>query len=121
MSFVVDIPSVITGVNHGYQIGYVGGHPRIIKHKDVEPWQIMVARQTRLAKPSDWVPGRRVRLFIWIWFNRLGRDADGILKFLLDGVAAGLGVDDTIFLPTVVASEVDRKKPRIHLEIVSEG
>lgn len=121
MGFTVDIPSVITGVNHGYQIGYVGGHPRIIKHRDVEPWQVMVAYQTRLAKPRDWAPGRRVKVLIWIWFNRRGRDADGILKFLLDGVAAGLGVNDSIFLPSVMASEVDHKNPRIHFEIVNEA
>lgn len=121
MGFAVDIPGVITGVNHGYGIGYIAGHPRIIKLENVENWQVMVAHKTRLAKPRGWAPDRRVRLLIWIWFNRAGRDADGILKFLLDGIASGLAVNDSIFLPTVVASEVDRKNPRIHVEIVNEA
>ena len=114
------IPGVIKGVNHGYHIVYVAGHPRIAKVPDVEAWQVEVAYRTRQARPSGWVPARRVRISYSVYYARAGRDADGILKFLLDGIATGLGVNDKNFLFTCVANEVDKDNPRVEVTITNE-
>lgn len=119
--FEFTIPGVIKGTNHGYHLVYVAGHPRIAKLPEVEAWQIEVAYRTRQARPKGWVAARRVRIFVRVWFARAGRDADGILKFLLDGIAAGLGVNDSCFLPSVISSEVDKLAPRIEVTISNEG
>ena len=119
--FSFQIPGVVKGTNHGYHIVYVAGHPRIAKMPEIENWQVEVAYRTRQAKPKGWLPARRVRIAYSVWFARAGRDADGILKFLLDGIAAGLDVNDSIFLSTAVLSEVDKKNPRVYVEIENEG
>jgi len=117
VSFTFEIPGVIKGVNHGYHLVYVDGHPRIAKVPEVETWQVEVAYRTRQAKPSGWLPGRRVKVSYAVWFARAGRDADGILKFLLDGIATGLGVNDSIFLFECVSNEVDKLNPRVVVTI----
>jgi Holliday junction resolvase RusA-like endonuclease len=121
VSFTFEIPGVIKGVNHGYHLVYVAGHPRIAKVPEVETWQVEVAYRARQAKPSGWLPGRRVRISYAVWFARAGRDADGILKFLLDGIATGLAVNDSIFLSTCVSSEVDKLNPRVVVTVTNEA
>ena len=120
MSFSFEIPGVIKGSNHGYHIVYVAGHPRIAKLPEVETWQVEVAYRARQARPTNWAPGRRVRISYAVWFARAGRDADGILKFLLDGIASGLGVNDSTFLSTCTSSEVDKLNPRVEVTISNE-
>jgi len=119
--FTFTVPGVVVGSNHGYHIVHVAGHCRIAKQPDVETWQIGVAYITRLARPSGWVAGRRVRIEYRVWFARAGRDADGILKFLLDAIAKGLGVNDSTFLFTCLSNEVDKTNPRVEVTIRNEG
>lgn len=121
--FRFTIAGTVPGVNHTYRIVYVGGHARLAKHPEVEAWQTEVAYRTKLARPRGWEPTRRIRITLCIWFKREGRDADGIMKALLDGIAKGLDVDDRHFLPCVTSVEVDRVNPRIEVEIerIEEG
>ncbi len=49
------------------------------------------------------------------------RDADNLLKLSLDAIAAGLGVDDSRFLPRIMSRELDRKNPRIEVRVFQEG
>lgn len=115
------IPGVVKGTNHGYHIVHVAGHCRIAKRSEVEAWQVEVAYRTRQARPSGWIPARRVHIDYRVWFPRAGRDADGIVKFLCDGIAAGLGVNDSSFLPAALSSEVDKDHPRIEVTISNEA
>jgi Holliday junction resolvase RusA-like endonuclease len=114
------IPGVIVGVNHGYHIVHVAGHCRIAKLDEVTTWQTEVAYLTRLARPKGWTSGRRVHIDYKVWFNRGGRDADGIAKFLLDGIAAGLGVNDSCFLFACTSNEVDKDRPRVEVKVWNE-
>jgi Holliday junction resolvase RusA-like endonuclease len=128
VSFRVVILGPPPSVNDSYQIVYHGprcptcgrGQPRLGKKNKVETWQDATAWQVKAARPSRWEPGRRVRIKIAVWFNRAGRDADDILKSLLDAIAVGLGVNDSIFLPAFESSEVDRANPRVEVEIENE-
>lgn len=118
-SFAFTVPGSVPGVNHSYKIVYIAGHARLAKHAEVEAWQTEVAYRARMARPRGWVPTRRVQIDIEVWFNREGRDGDGIVKALLDGIASGLEVNDKCFLHCVKTVEVDRINPRVQVEIRS--
>lgn len=110
--FSITVPGAAPSINASYKIVKVGNSMRLAKHSNVEAWQASVALITRLAKPKDWKPSRRVRLVIDYWMPRAGRDADGPQKALQDAVAQGLGINDSICLPCVRSNEVDRTNPR---------
>jgi len=110
----------VPGINHAYHIVWVAGHPRIAKKSEVTTWQVEVAYRTKEARPSGWMPGRRVRVAYAVWFRRAGRDADGIVKFLIDGIAKGLGINDRIILSTAVSNETDKKNPRVEVWVSNE-
>jgi Holliday junction resolvase RusA-like endonuclease len=105
--------------NHSYRIGYIRGRPGIVKLQSVSDWQAYVSLMVRVARPSDWQPGRRVRVVI-DWRTSRARDCDAGLKALLDAVATGLGVNDRIFLACIRSNEVDRARPRTLITIANE-
>jgi Holliday junction resolvase RusA-like endonuclease len=119
-SWAFRVTADVSGVNHGYHIVWVRGAPRIAKKAEVTAWQLEVAYRTKEARPSGWTPGRRVRVSYAVWFRRAGRDADGIVKFLVDGIAAGLGINDRIVLATAVSVETDKEDPRVEVTISDE-
>ena len=114
-SFV--IPGTVVGTNHGYHIVHVAGHCRIAKLPEVETWQTEVAYRARMARPSGWMGARRIKIEYRVWFSRKGRDADGIVKFLCDGIAIGLGLNDSAFLASALSNEVDKDNPRVEVTI----
>ena len=116
--FTVTVPGTQPALNAAYKVVQVRGAMRLAKHANVEAWQVEVAFRTREARPSGWTPGRRVVISIEWWFSRRGRDSDGPLKFLRDGIATGLGCDDQIFLTRDLLVEVDKANPRtiFHIE-----
>lgn len=125
MTWAVVIPGSPGAINRAYRVVEFGprcphcgrGKPGMAKNEGVETWQTEVAYRTRAARPSGWQPERRVIIEIEFWMAKAGRDADGPLKPLLDGVAVGLGVNDKIFLPRVMLNEVDRVSPRTIVRI----
>lgn len=123
--FEVVIPGSPGAVNRAYIVRVYGprcavcgrGKPGLAKAPGVENWQTEVAWRVKTARPKGWEPGRRVVIEMEFWMAREGRDADGPIKPLLDGIAEGLGVNDRIFLPRVIRNEVDHQNPRTRLEI----
>jgi Holliday junction resolvase RusA-like endonuclease len=115
--FQILIPGSPPSINRTYKVVRVGTSMRLAKHANVESWQTMVSMLTKLAKPKDWKPSRRVRLVIDYWMPRAGRDGDGPLKALQDAVAHGLGINDSICLPCVRSNEVDKMNPRVVVQI----
>src|SRR5262245_38597307 len=95
----VTIEGSPAGINEAYKIRYYGGRcpacgrgkAGLAKTDTVETWQLAVAWKVKAARPRGWVPGRRVIIEIEFFMGRKGRDADGPLKPLLDGIAEGLG------------------------------
>jgi Holliday junction resolvase RusA-like endonuclease len=106
--------------NHSYKIGWIRGHPTIVKERSVEVWQDAVAWKVRNARPSGWQPERRVRITV-DWRTTRARDCDAGLKALLDAIAVGLGCNDRIFLATIRSNEVDKENPRTIIEIENEA
>ena len=98
------------------------GIPRLGKKPHVETWQDAIAWSVKSARPRGWMPARRTRIEIEWYTEQAGRDADGPLKALLDGIKVGLGCDDKGFLPSVILNEKDKLNPRtiIRLENVDE-
>lgn len=118
--FTFTVPGPQPALNSAYKIVSIKGASRLAKHEKVEAWQVEVAYRTREARPSGWLPGRRVVIEIEWWFPRKGRDSDGPLKFLRDGIATGLGCDDQGFLTRDRLVEVDRANPRTVVQIANE-
>src|SRR5690348_13184219 len=118
--FTIEIPGSPAAINRAYKPIVAGprcptcgyGRPGLAKNDNVETWQTEVAWRAKAARPRGWQPTRRVIIELEFWMSRDGRDADGPLKPLLDGLAEGLGVNDRIFLPRVISSEVDHANPR---------
>lgn len=96
------------------------GIPRIGKKPHVSTWQDAVAWSVKAARPKGWEPARRTRIEIAWWAERAGRDADGPLKALLDGIKVGLGCDDKGFLPSIRSMEKDAANPRTEVWISNE-
>lgn len=123
--WTVEIPGSPGAVNRAYRPIVVGrrcptcgyGKPGLAKNEGVETWQTEVAWRTKTVRPRGWLPARRVIIEIDFWMGREGRDGDGPLKPLLDGIAEGLGVNDSIFLARVMSNEVDRANPRTVVRI----
>lgn len=118
--FEVVIPGRPPSLNQTYRVVTIKGHGRLAKTSVAATWQDEVAWRVRQARPSNWMPGRRIRIAIRWWMNRPGRDADNPQKLLLDGIAHGLGIDDQGFLPCVRSNEVDRANPRTIVLIENE-
>lgn len=106
----VTIPGNPPALNSTYKVVTIAGKGRLAKHANVAVWQESVAWLVRQARPKDWQPARRVVIEVQWWTLRK-RDADAGLKALLDGIAVGLGIDDSCFLPSVILNEVDRDNP----------
>lgn len=126
--WTVEIAGNPPTINASYKIVYMRpfcpvcnrGTARLGKAPDVEVWQTAVAFSVQAARPRGWQPSRRVRIGIEWYMIRAGRDADGPLKACLDGIKVGLGIDDRIFLPTIISNEIDRAAPRTVLTLSNE-
>lgn len=103
-------------VNHAYG----RRHGRTFLKRDVERWRTQLAWQLRqhYHDVRALLPGRIV--VSWQTFGPDGhrRDASNIGKVILDGVQAGLEIDDSAFetgeCPTV---QVDAANPRILVKV----
>lgn len=93
------------------------GVPRLGKKSHVATWQDAVAWCAKSARPSGWVPARRTIIEYALYVEREGRDADGPLKALLDGIKFGLGCDDRGFLPRAMLIEKDKANPRVVVRV----
>ncbi len=120
-------------VNHLYKVGVgevkdrfgqtvygADGNPkkfrRMVKTEGVEIYQEGVGWVVKAARPSDWVPGPRIRIRYWFHLKR-DIDCDNALKALNDAIARALGVNDRAFLPCVVDKTTGNAKPFVEVEI----
>jgi Holliday junction resolvase RusA-like endonuclease len=112
-------------VNHLYRIAYrprkngKGLSPTLVKADNVETYQAGVTYIVRAARPSGWKPGRRIRLLYRYYLTR-DADCDNLKKAMNDAIAAGLGVNDKVFLATDVLKETVKTDPRVEIEVVNE-
>jgi Holliday junction resolvase RusA-like endonuclease len=123
--FTFTVPGAPLSINATYKIVQMrsgaGMTRRLAKTPEAVAWQLGIVYIVKTARPSGWIPGRRVRINMAFWMNRAGRDADNPQKALLDSIATALGVNDSTFLPCVVSNEVDKTNPRVEVTIRNEG
>jgi hypothetical protein len=94
-----------------------GSHQQMAKTLVAEQYQMLLVKPAaRRAKPPNWKPQGQVRVMYWIRLGR-GMDADNALKLLNDGIAAGLEVDDKLFLPCVQELTSGHKQPHVEIEV----
>lgn len=132
----IRIPGQPPSMNHLYKsaIGYrhdssgrreywPDGKPKtyhtVVKEDGVQTYQDSATWYTKAAKPSGWKPAGRVRLRYWYHLKR-DMDSDNTQKAINDAIAHGMGVDDKIFLTTVVAKWTGEKEPFVIVEVENE-
>lgn len=117
--FTITVPGPAPALNATYKAAGAGANRRIYKDSKVSTWQDTCAWLVKAARPRDWRPGEKIMITIE-WYMPRKRDCDAGIKSVLDAVAVGLGVDDSIFLVCVPINDVDKVSPRsvIHVENV---
>lgn len=90
-----------------------------VKAEGVQAYQDSVTWYTKAAMPSRWKPGERVRIRYWYHLKR-DIDADNAQKALNDAIAHGMGIDDRVFVTTVVAKWTKEKDPFVLVEVENE-
>lgn len=71
------------------------------------------------ASRAGFVIGGKTRLTLTarIWFERDNRDADNALKLPIDALAEALGINDRWIKEWHIYSAVDKRNPRIEVEL----
>jgi hypothetical protein len=105
--------------NHAYKRSRHTGKP--VLTEDARLWKEAVYLTSLNAfNRSRWRPtGRRIAVHIWLYLST-DMDADNSLKLTLDGLARGIGVNDKLFLPRVMAKEVGIARERIEFYLTNE-
>jgi Holliday junction resolvase RusA-like endonuclease len=87
------------------------------KTSEATAYQVGVTQIVKTARPTGWVPARRIYIVYRMWFDTDRRDASNAIKLLEDGIAVALGVNDNTFLPCVASKETDRANPRVEVTV----
>jgi Holliday junction resolvase RusA-like endonuclease len=107
----------------GQTVYWSDGRPKTyrtkVKADGVQAYQDSVTWYTKAAVPSKWTPGERVRLRYWYHLKR-DMDADNAQKAINDAIAHGLGIDDKVFVTTVMAKWTKEKDPFVIVEVENE-
>lgn len=91
-------------------------HQQLAKTRAASDYQTMVAYLARSAS-RGWQPSTdQLRVRIWAHLKR-AKDADNLLKRLLDGIEEGTGWSDSRYLPEIVAMHAGSKRPFIEIEV----
>lgn len=110
--FNFTVPGQPPSWNHAYQ--YM--RRRVSKAPGVENYQLVAATMARQAMPKPFEPQGMVYVRYWLHLKR-DQDATNVLKIVEDGIAAGLGVNDRMFLPAVLFKEHGIADPYISVEV----
>lgn len=86
------------------------------KAAGVEGYQLVAASIARRAKPAVFDPPGMVYVRYWLYLKH-DMDATNALKCLEDAIAAGLDVNDRIFLPAVLYKEHGNPDPHVVVEV----
>lgn len=117
--FSIEVSGPAPAINAAYKVNYGdNGKRSFYKDSKVSTWQDTVAWLIRGAKPKNWAATRRVMIVIE-WYNPRKRDCDSGVKFALDAVATGLGIDDGCFLLSVPVNETDKANPRTKITVMT--
>lgn len=119
-SFRFTVPGQPISLNHAYRpVRYKtanGYQRRMAKVEGVEEYQLVAKAAANHAKPSDFAPKGLVYVRYW-WHVRRDIDCSNATKIIEDGIAAGLGLDDKLFLPASVFKQVGVKEPFTTVEV----
>ena len=108
-------------VNHSHR-QVVNGH-RVMRVPTVSTKEFMTEsgwRAVQWARQNQWqtVDGQKVVLRYWIfWPDKKKRDAGNVEKVMTDSLIGILFRDDRWVLPRAMDFSVDRKNPRVELEL----
>lgn len=117
------VPGVPPSVNSMYRrfTNRRGRRMNVIK-REAEQWMELAAIKARLAaQKTGWQrtpAGTKVVVRLWFWWpNGQRRDTHNTLKGILDSWEGVLYEDDKDALPRIMDYGVDRKNPRIEVEV----
>lgn len=118
MRFWIRVPGSPPSWNHTYRIIRLpSGRHGLAKTAEGANYQLVVATLARQAKPTGWEPKGQLRVIYHLYLKR-AMDADNVMKIINDGIATGLDVNDSRFLPCVEHLSTGNKFPRVEIEVV---
>lgn len=94
-----------------------GSYPKIRKTSVVEAYQEGAARIIQTAKPSRWIPPEGFLRLTYEWHLTDDIDADNLMKVLNDAIAPAIGVNDKLFLESVLPKVLRSKNPHVTVTI----
>ena len=113
----MEVPGSPPSWNASYRIITLRGHGSLKKMGAAERYQSDVTRLVQVKRPTDFQPEGQLyicyQMFLW-----RSMDADNILKLVNDGIAMGLGLNDSRFLPVVLSKSTGHKEPRLVISIL---
>ena len=119
-SFRFTVPGQPISLNHAYRpVRYKtpdGYQRRMAKADGVETYQLVAMNEARRAKPDDFDPKGLIYVRYW-WYVKRDIDCSNSTKVIEDGIAAGLGVNDKMFLPQSVYKQTGVKEPYTAVEV----
>ena len=122
-SFHFTVPGQPISLNHAYEIVRIRtahGYRHTLKKKsEVEPYQIVAMNAAARAKPDDFAPKGLIRVR-YFWFVKRDIDCSNATKIIEDGIAAGLKVNDKLFLPTSIDKQTGYREPYTYVEVEYE-
>jgi len=115
---IIVVPGLPPSVNHAYNQHRQGGRGLKDSAREYQEW----ARLAAMEAAHGWIwHGSWLRVRIKLYFpDERRRDTHNHPKVLLDGIADGLGVDDRWMLISEEIPSLDRKDPRVEVEISDE-
>ena len=81
-----------------------------------EAYQLVAMNAAARAKPDDFAPKGLVYVRYW-WHVKRDIDCGNAVKIIEDGIAAGLGINDKLFLPASLFKETGVREPYTAVEV----
>lgn len=117
------IPGVVPSVNHQYSNAYHKGRRMRVLTPEANSWATAAKMHVAIwiAKTKWETRNRKTIVNLWYyWPDARRRDTHNTLKLLLDTLeAAGIYTDDKLALPRIMDYEIDRKNPRVEIEVIA--
>ena len=88
------------------------------KTAEAKSWQVEAGYLARLWWGRKDVLARKLVLRIWVyWPDNRRRDCDNLTKCIADALTGIVWKDDCYVLPQYIDYQVDKKSPRIEIEV----
>jgi crossover junction endodeoxyribonuclease RusA len=117
----VKVKYVVGGMPQGKQRPRLGKGGRVYTPKATKRFERMIAWAALGVRPRGWILDGRFRVEVIGYYpDDRRRDADNLLKSVLDGMNGVLYNDDSQVVEASVTKETDRLRPRTEVTVLAK-